>query len=148
MEDENTIRRLSAAQWKQMNDVRKSLWIGGLQGLVLGSVTGGLASVVHQNRLRTVDPIAGRNKFMAGVMIGGAVGSFFGATVFGKSAFNMVSSLFDYSTDYARVMRANEADASHSEDESYIRRKQAIDSYLVKQSNSSVSENRNFPRNN
>jgi hypothetical protein len=85
----------------RLNEVRKSIWNGGMTGLVFGvaiGISGFTASKHFVPQLKAYFPniqkVYTKNTFVLAVLLTGSVGSFVGASTNGRNAFQYVGDIF------------------------------------------------------
>lgn len=121
---------LDAEANDRLREVRKELWVGGLQGLVFGSSLGVAGHVAASKFPLSWKVKLNKNTLLATVLLMGSLGSFIGAVTFGKNAAQYIGDIFalnrSSTSTYQGYMIENEKSLISSFEESYSNREDAI----------------------
>lgn len=120
--DEDTEARLQG--------VRKELWWGGLQGLIVGSAIGVLGHTFAGKLAPMQAKKLNRNTLIATILLTGSIGSFIGAVTYGKNAVQYVGDIFKRNSNptsmYQSRINQNEQSIISSLDDAFKNREEAI----------------------
>lgn len=122
----------------RLQGVRKELWWGGLQGLVVGS---GIGIIGHTIASKYVHKKLNKSTLLATVLLTGSIGSFIGAVTFGKNAVQYIGDIFRENSNptstYRKQLQQNEQNVLDSVDDSYKNREEAIHKAVQSRDNKS-----------
>ena len=106
-----------------LNEVRRTVWRQGIQGLLVGMVAGsaGVLAVKHF-KLRRVTPA----HWTFGTLAVGALGSFVGALVAGKNSSFLLESVFSRGSTSSQYLRSAAGEFEAQRDESHRKRVEQI----------------------
>lgn len=114
---------------QKLNEVRLQLWIGGGIGMFNGVVVA-LGALLATYQVPAFKKYRTRNNVVAGTMLSVCLGSFIGATAFGKNSIHNIDDVFRKGAKpgsvYQETIRKNEREVIESMDEAFARREAAI----------------------
>lgn len=114
----------------RMNEVRKSVWKGGIKGLVIGSALGAAGSYCCKYSFK-MKKYSTKKYFLPSTLIMGSFMSFLYATIAGKNSVQYVGDIFRTNSNpissYMKTLHENERQTIESMDESFDRRKEYIE---------------------
>lgn len=114
----------------RLQGVRKELWWGGLQGLIVGTAVGVLGHTFAGKLAPIQAKKMNRNTLLATILLTGSIGSFVGAITYGRNAVQYVGDIFRRNSNptsmYQTRMNQNEQSIISSLDDAYKNREDAI----------------------
>jgi hypothetical protein len=122
---------LDEATSERLFQVRKALSRGGIVGLVGGAAVGSAGfAAMNAASFPALKGKLNRNSFVATMLVSAAIGSFLGATVYGKNAAQYIGDIFrlgsNSSSSYQNNMNKNERQIVETMEESFARRYESI----------------------
>jgi hypothetical protein len=122
---------LDEATSDRLFQVRKALGRGGIVGLVGGAAVGSAGfAAINAASFPAFKSKLNKNSFVATMLVSAAIGSFLGATVYGKNAAQYIGDIFrlgsNSSSSYQNTMNKNEREIVETMEESFARRYESI----------------------
>ena len=130
---------LDPGSYRRLNDVRKQIWLNGLQGLVCGTLVGAgshrLYALAAKSQKGKLPPLP-KYSFIPTVMISGALVSFAFSAVAGRVGLQNVGDIFQENAKptsaYMKQQLQNQREIRRESEEAFVRRQAAIQEALEK----------------
>ena len=153
LSDKPLAKSLDKESYYRLTEARRSIWYGGLKGLIYGSLVGFGGSYYLFNRhphlifresKQALKPVIKANYIISTAMVLGSIFSFVGASVEGKNAFAFLSDVFYKNavatTSYGNIISSNLRENLSSE--VFERRRLAIEESKQRRKQDEIEMNR------